>query len=118
MLIKNEYKPSMLPKAAKAKKPITSDGRISLVLWLIAAAFVGLLARGIYLQTTQHEFLKNQGDQRFVRTLALPASRGMITDRNGATLALSAPTESLYAMPSGMEEMPTAEQMAKLAAQQ
>ena len=43
MLIKNEYKPSMLPKAAKAKKPITSDGRISLVLWLIAAAFVGLL---------------------------------------------------------------------------
>lgn len=116
MLIKNEYKPSMLPKAAKAKKPITSDGRISLVLWLIAAAFVGLLARGIYLQTTQHEFLKNQGDQRFVRTLALPASRGMITDRNGATLALSAPTESLYAMPSSMEEMPTAEQMAKLAA--
>ena len=116
MLIKNEYKPSMLPKTAKAKKPITSDGRISLVLWLIAAAFVGLLARGIYLQTTQHEFLKNQGDQRFVRTLTLPASRGMITDRNGATLALSAPTESLYAMPSGMEEMPTAEQMAKLAA--
>lgn len=116
MLIKNEYKPSMLPKAAKAKKPITSDGRISLVLWLIAAAFVGLLARGIYLQTTQHEFLKNQGDQRFVRTLTLPASRGMITDRNGATLALSAPTESLYAMPSSMEEMPTAEQMAKLAA--
>ena len=116
MLIKNEYKPSMLPKTAKAKKPITSDGRISLVLWLIAAAFVGLLARGIYLQTTQHEFLKNQGDQRFVRTLTLPASRGMIMDRNGATLALSAPTESLYAMPSGMEEMPTAEQMAKLAA--
>lgn len=116
MLIKNEYKPSMLPKTAKAKKPITSDGRISLVLWLIAAAFVGLLARGIYLQTTQHEFLKNQGDQRFVRTLTLPASRGMITDRNGATLALSAPTESLYAMPSSMEEMPTAEQMAKLAA--
>lgn len=116
MLIKNEYKPSMLPKTAKAKKPITSDGRISLVLWLIAAAFVGLLARGIYLQTTQHEFLKNQGDQRFVRTLTLPASRGMIMDRNGATLALSAPTESLYAMPSSMEEMPTAEQMAKLAA--
>ena len=101
MLIKNEYKPSMLPKTAKAKKPITSDGRISLVLWLIAAAFVGLLARGIYLQTTQHEFLKNQGDQRFVRTLTLPASRGMITDRNGATLALSAPTESLYAFRYG-----------------
>ena len=60
--------------------------------------------------------MKNQGDQRFVRTLPLPASRGMITDRNGATLALSAPTESLYAMPSGMEEMPTDEQLEKLSA--
>ena len=51
-----------------------------------------------------------------MRTLPLPASRGMITDRNGATLALSAPTESLYAMPSGMEEMPTDEQLEKLSA--
>jgi len=31
-------------------------------------------------------------------------------------LALSAPTESLYAMPSGMEEMPTDEQLEKLSA--
>ena len=116
MLIKNEYKPRMLPKAEKVKKPVTSDGRIRIVLGCMALAFTALLGRGIYLHTTQHEFLKNQGDQRFVRTLILPASRGMITDRNGATLALSAPTESLYAMPSGMEEMPTAEQMAKLAA--
>lgn len=116
MLIKNEYKPQMIQKPVKIKKPITSDGRIYLVLSLIAIAFAILLLRGFYLQTTQHEFLKNQGDQRFVRTLSLPASRGMITDRNGATLALSAPTESLYAMPSSMDEMPTAEQMAQLSA--
>ena len=115
MLIKNEYKPQMLPKQSKVKKPITSDGRIYLVIGALAIAFGGLLARGVYLQTTQHEFLKSQGDQRFVRTLTLPASRGMITDRNGATLALSAPTESLYAMPSGMDEMPSNEQLAKLA---
>ncbi len=89
---------------------------IGLVLGAVALAFTGLLVRGVYLQTSQHEFLKNQGDQRFVRTLPLPASRGMITDRNGATLALSAPTESLYAMPSGMEEMPTDEQLEKLSA--
>jgi len=51
-----------------------------------------------------------------VRTIALPASRGTITDRNGATLALSAPTESLYAVPSGMDEMPSAEQLQQLSA--
>jgi len=114
MLIKNEYKPQMLSGTTKTKKPLTSNGRIGLVLGAVALAFTGLLVRGVYLQTSQHEFLKNQGDQRFVRTLPLPASRGMITDRNGATLALSAPTESLYAMPSGMEEMPTDEQLEKL----
>ena len=115
MLIKNEYKPQMLQKAVKIKRPITNDKRIFYVLAAISAAFAVLLARGFYLQTTQHDFLKNQGDQRFVRTQPLPASRGMITDRNGAVLALSAPTESLYAMPSDMDEMPNDAQLAKLA---
>ena len=114
MLIRNEFKPQMLPKAPKAKKPISSNGRILVVLGVLAVGFAGLLGRGVYLQTSQHEFLKNQGDQRFVRTLTLPASRGMITDRNGATLALSAPTESLFAMPSEMDEMPTEAQLDKL----
>ena len=114
MLIRNEFKPQMLPKAPKAKKPISSNGRILVVLGALAVGFAGLLGRGVYLQTSQHEFLKNQGDQRFVRTLTLPASRGMITDRNGATLALSAPTESLFAMPSEMDEMPTEAQLEKL----
>ena len=114
MLIRNEFKPQMLPKAPKAKKPISSNGRILVVLGALAVGFAGLLGRGVYLQTSQHEFLKNQGDQRFVRTLTLPASRGMITDRNGATLALSAPTESLFAMSSEMDEMPTEAQLEKL----
>lgn len=114
MLIRNEFKPQMLPKAPKAKKPISSNGRILVVLGALAVGFAGLLGRGVYLQTSQHEFLKNQGDQRFIRTLTLPASRGMITDRNGATLALSAPTESLFAMPSEMDEMPTEAQLEKL----
>lgn len=114
MLIKNEYKPQMLPKKEKVRKPISNNGRIYMVLFIFAFIFGGLLYRGLVLQTSEHEFLKSQGNQRFVRTHTLPASRGMITDRNGATLALSAPTESLYASPSSMEEMPTPEQLAKL----
>ena len=116
MLIKNEYKLQMLSKQPKAKKPVSTNGRIAFVLGGLALAFAALVGRGVYLQTTQHEFLKNQGDQRFVRTITLPASRGTITDRNGATLALSAPTESLYAVPSGMDIQPTGEQLAKLSA--
>ena len=82
MLIKNEYKPQMLPKQPKGKKPVSTNGRIAFVLGGLALAFAALVGRGVYLQTTQHDFLKNQGDQRFVRTIALPASRGTITDRS------------------------------------
>ena len=92
MLIKNEYKPQMLPKQPKGKKPSSSNERMMLVLGGLALAFSALIFRGVYIQTSEHAFLKDQGDRRFVRTLALPASRGTITDRNGATLALSAPT--------------------------
>ncbi|MGF6148548.1 Penicillin-binding protein 2 [Kingella potus] len=100
MLIKNEYKPKMLPRQAKAKKPVTSNGRIIFVLAALGAGFLALLGRSLYLQTSHHDFLTDEGNKRFVRTVKLPASRGVISDRNGATLALSAPAESLYAVPS------------------
>ncbi len=114
MLIKSEYKPRMLSKEEQVKKPLTSDGRISFVLLAVAVLFAGLIVRGLYLQTVTYNFLKDQGDNQIVRTQVLPATRGTIEDRNGAVLALSAPTESLYAVPKDMEEMPTAAQLEHL----
>ncbi|CWO65695.1 TPA: peptidoglycan D,D-transpeptidase FtsI family protein [Neisseria meningitidis] len=114
MLIKSEYKPRMLPKEEQVKKPMTSNGRISFVLMAIAVLFAGLIARGLYLQTVMYNFLKEQGDNRIVRTQTLPATRGTVSDRNGAVLALSAPTESLFAVPKEMKEMPSAAQLERL----
>ncbi|HEZ1456616.1 TPA: penicillin-binding protein 2 [Neisseria meningitidis] len=114
MLIKSEYKPRMLPKEEQVKKPMTSNGRISFVLMAIAVLFAGLIARGLYLQTVTYNFLKEQGDNRIVRTQTLPATRGTVSDRNGAVLALSAPTESLFAVPKEMKEMPSAAQLEHL----
>ncbi|HEZ5811815.1 TPA: peptidoglycan D,D-transpeptidase FtsI family protein [Neisseria meningitidis] len=114
MLIKSEYKPRMLPKEEQVKKPMTSNGRISFVLMAIAVLFAGLIARGLYLQTVTYNFLKEQGDNRIVRTQTLPATRGTVSDRNGAVLALSAPTESLFAVPKDMKEMPSAAQLERL----
>lgn len=114
MLIKSEYKPRMLSKEEQVKKPLTSDGRIGFVLLAMAVLFAGLIVRGLYLQTVTYNFLKNQGDNQIVRTQSLPAARGTISDRNGAVLALSAPTESLYAVPKDMEEMPTGAQLEQL----
>ncbi|HFA7236132.1 TPA: penicillin-binding protein 2 [Neisseria gonorrhoeae] len=114
MLIKSEYKPRMLPKEEQVKKPMTSNGRISFVLMAMAVLFACLIARGLYLQTVTYNFLKEQGDNRIVRTQALPATRGTVSDRNGAVLALSAPTESLFAVPKDMKEMPSAAQLERL----
>ncbi|WP_308185305.1 peptidoglycan D,D-transpeptidase FtsI family protein [Neisseria polysaccharea] len=114
MLIKSEYKPRMLPKEEQVKKPMTSNGRISFVLMAMAVLFAGLIARGLYLQTVTYKFLKEQGDNRIVRTQTLPATRGTVSDRNGAVLALSAPTESLFAVPKDMKEMPSAAQLERL----
>ncbi|UOP01094.1 hypothetical protein [Kingella potus] len=49
MLIKNEYKPKMLPRQAKAKKPVTSNGRIIFVLAALGAGFLALLGTAAYI---------------------------------------------------------------------
>ena len=52
MLIKNEYKPKMLPGQEKGKKPVTSNGRIYFMLGTLGAGFLALIGRGLYLQTS------------------------------------------------------------------
>lgn len=73
------------------------------LLVCVLALFVGLLGRGIYLQTLRKDFLQQKGDARFVRTLSLQAHRGKITDRNGELLAISSPVESIWASPPDVE---------------
>ncbi len=116
MLIKNEYKPQMLTKKDKQKKPALKKSRVALVLGFLVLFYGIVAARGVYLQTEKQAFLQDQGNQRFVRTMPLYASRGLISDRNGIALAISAPTQSLFATPSSMQTAPTAEQIAKLSA--
>src|SRR5277367_3796570 len=70
---------------------------------LVAVVFMGLLVlllwRLGYL-ITQQAFLTDQGEARALRTLSSPAYRGMILDRNGRPLAVSAPVESIWVEPS------------------
>lgn len=116
MLIKNDYKPQMLPKQPKQPKPMTSNHRIVWVLGIMSLAFVAAIGQGVLLQTEHHERLVKEGDKRVVRTLTLVATRGTITDRNGAALAISAPADSLYAVPSAIKTMPSKEQLQQLSA--
>lgn len=117
MLIKNEFKPKMVAnKSKKPKKVQASNGRLFVVLGLLSVAFVAACAKGIYMQTQQQSFLQAQSNQRVIRSLPLPASRGTITDRNGSVLALSVPARYVTADPSKLASLPTAEQLMQLSA--
>jgi len=54
-------------------------------------------------QVIASDFYQRQGEVRFARTLALPAHRGRILDRNGFILASSVPAASIWAIPEDVE---------------
>ena len=70
------------------------------VLALFLIAFVGLAARAAFLTVTdEREFLRGQGEARAVREVEIPVHRGMIFDRNGEPLAVSAPMRYVWLDP-------------------
>ena len=73
--------------------------RKRLVLALFAIAAIAVASRVFYLQILNKDFLINEGNARSIRSVAIPAYRGMITDRNGEPLAVSTPVASVWAVP-------------------
>lgn len=88
--------------------------RQRMVLVLLLGGFCVLIGRALYLQGINSEFLGDKGKARFERVLEIPATRGRITDRHGAVLAVSTPVQSLWAIPGDAELTPA--QTRKLAA--
>lgn len=96
-------KPFSASPLLEVKLPIW---RSRFVLFLLFAAFVGLVVRALWLQGITTEFLQKQGATRYARTLELPATRGRITDRNGQVLASSVPVKAIWAIPDDVLEAP------------
>jgi cell division protein FtsI (penicillin-binding protein 3) len=76
------------------------------VLGMLAVGGVALLARAVYLQVIDQDFLAKQGDARILRVTKLSANRGMILDRNGEPLAVSTPVDTVWADPRKLAEVP------------
>ncbi len=74
-------------------------GRRNLVLIAVVSASLLLVWRAVDLQVVNKGFLQGQGDARYLREVADPAHRGMITDRYGEPLAISTPVDSVWAVP-------------------
>lgn len=67
---------------------------------------VVLGGRAFELQVLERAFLTNEGAKRHLRSIEVPAVRGAIRDRRGEPLALSAPTESVWAVPAALLAAP------------
>ncbi|MCW5590012.1 MAG: penicillin-binding protein 2 [Legionellales bacterium] len=82
--------------------------RYFFVIFIVLLALGAVVARVAYLSVYRRQFLLSQGDARTLRTIAIPALRGMITDRNGYPLAVSVPVESVWIDPKQFSPTPEA----------
>lgn len=74
--------------------------RLILIFLLLVLIAGGIVSKLVSLYTLDQAFLQRQGDARSLRTTLIPAHRGVITDRNGEPLAVSAPVATIWADPS------------------
>jgi cell division protein FtsI (penicillin-binding protein 3) len=81
-------------------------GRLMLVTGALGVCALALVARAVDIQLVRSAFYQQQGDERFLRDVEIPTSRGMITDRNGEPLAVSTPVESIWANPQEVLKSP------------
>ena len=77
--------------------------RLWLVCVLLAVITLGIVVKLVSLYTYDREFLQSQGDKRTIRAMHIPAHRGLITDRNGQALAVSAPVAAVWINPQTVD---------------
>jgi cell division protein FtsI (penicillin-binding protein 3) len=74
-------------------------GRRRVVVSLMAIGAAALVWRAFDQQILEHDFLLGKGEGHYLARVEIPAERGLITDRRGDVLALSAPVDSVAANP-------------------
>ncbi|WP_295456058.1 penicillin-binding protein 2 [uncultured Thiodictyon sp.] len=87
--------------------------RRRVLMWGLSAALVMVAGAVFYRQVLETEFLRGEGERRYLRVGEIAARRGMILDRNGEALAVSTPVETIWADPRKL--VPRLEVMPELA---
>ena len=90
----------------KNNEIVHAPWRFWLVLAVMSLCTAALFYRAVDLHVFEQAFLADQGDARTIRFELLDAHRGMITDRYGEPLAISAPVETVYVNPQQMDFAP------------
>lgn len=104
------FSPSNKRATTSGQQGFLHSYRYYLVLAVLLVATLALIGRLVYLTVINRAFLQGQGNARTLRTVTIPSYRGIILDRNGESLAISTPVDSVWANPqefdaSNPEEM-------------
>lgn len=76
-----------------------NSGRYLLLLIIFGGMLLLVMSRLAYLHIFKHDFLRTQGEARTMREVKVAAYRGIIKDRNGESLAISTPVDSVWINP-------------------
>jgi cell division protein FtsI (penicillin-binding protein 3) len=93
-------------KASRDAEPAAGAWRTWLVGAMLTLGGLALVARAVFLQVIDEDFLNRQGDARILRDVKLSANRGMVLDRNGEPLAVSTPVDTVWADPRKLAQHP------------
>lgn len=85
-------------KFGKAQLSVKNTRRV-IVLGIFYVLGLLLLISAFALQIVDQKFLQTQGNNRVIRTVEIPAVRGIIMDRNEESLAVSTEVYSVWADP-------------------
>ena len=85
-------------KPEKVQSSVKNTRRV-IVLGIFYVLGLLLLVSAFGLQIVEQQFLQTQGNNRVIRTVEMPAVRGIIMDRNEESLAVSTEVYSVWADP-------------------
>ena len=85
-------------KPEKVQSSVKNTRRV-IVLGIFYVLGLLLLVSAFGLQIVEQKFLQTQGNNRVIRTVEMPAVRGIIMDRNQESLAVSTEVYSVWADP-------------------
>jgi cell division protein FtsI (penicillin-binding protein 3) len=103
-------RPARAPRRREGSEPDalawrrTLQGRLAVTAVLFAVWGGVIQVRLIWLQVVEHAELAARAERQQMRTLEAVGERGEILDRNGHVLAYSVDAESVYAVPTEIED--------------
>ncbi len=83
---------------------MTLKRRVTVTASLLALWVVGIEARLVYLQVIDRADLVKRAERQQMQTIPLAAKRGDIVDRRGRVLATSVDADTIYAVPSAIDD--------------